>query len=746
MKTKILLSTLLAGLTIAVQAQTLSLERIYSDPALVGKAPKALKVAPDGKRVTFLQAKKTDYNRYDLWEYHIESGETRLLVDSDSLHSGVEKLSDEEKARRERMRVYGSGIMEYYWSKDGSALLFPLNGDVYYFKLANQQTKRLTHTEGFETDIRFSPKSNFVSYVREQNLFALNIATGEEIALTRQGKGPIKFGMAEFVAQEEMGRMTGYWWAPDESKIAFTRVDESPVAEIVRNEIYADEIKLFNQRYPLTGTDNVKIDLGVARLSDKAVQWVDLGRESDFYLPRVKWMQDSRHLTYQWQSRDQQTLVLNSVDTAQTEDWQSATRIQGSELLTETATTWINLHKDLRFLKDQKHFVWASERDGFKHLYLYKTDGSLVRQLTKGEWIVDKIERLDEKGGQLYFTGRKETPREKHLYRVSLTGGEIEKISQRAGFHNISFAKEGDVYIDRYSSSSSLPQVSVHDATGKKLTWLEENRVDSAHPYAPFSAAKVVPEFGQLKAEDGQALHYALYKPSKLTQSEKRPVIVFVYGGPHAQRVTDSWSRDQFYIQYLVSKGYLVFKLDNRGSYNRGKAFEDPIYKHLGKPEVADQIKGVEFLRTLPYVDSNRIGVYGHSYGGYMAQMLMFKAGEYFQAGVSGAPVTDWALYDTHYTERYLGHPESNAKGYEASAVFPYVEGLKGKLLIYHGMADDNVLFTHATKVFKVLQDQTKPFEMMTYPGSKHSMRGKKTRIHLYSTITDFFDRHFNMR
>ena len=241
-------------------------------------------------------------------------------------------------------------------------------------------------------------------------------------------------------------------------------------------------------------------------------------------------------------------------------------------------------------------------------------------------------------------------------------------------------------------------------------------------------------------------MHYRLFKPSNISDAKKHPVIVNVYGGPHAQRVTNSWRSKNLYFQYMAQQGYVIFQLDNRGSYNRGKKFEDAIYKNLGEVEVADQIKGVEFLRTLDYVDPQRIGIYGHSYGGYMALMTMFKAGDYFNAGVSGAPVTDWALYDTHYTERYLGHPATNAKGYENSAVFPYIDGLKGPLMIYHGMADDNVLFTHATKLFKQLQDTNKPFEMMTYPGSKHSLRGKTVQTHLHQTITNFFNRHFDVK
>jgi dipeptidyl-peptidase-4 len=283
--------------------------------------------------------------------------------------------------------------------------------------------------------------------------------------------------------------------------------------------------------------------------------------------------------------------------------------------------------------------------------------------------------------------------------------------------------------------------VALRDINGKRITWLEENALNQSHPLYPYSQQLVEAQYGKLTADDGQTLHYRLFRPQTLEAGKKYPVIVNVYGGPHAQLVSNRWRERNLYLQYLVQQGYLVFQLDNRGSFNRGKAFEDPIYKKMGTVEVDDQVAGVKWLRKQPFVDAQRIGIYGHSYGGYMSLMGLFKAGDYFQAGVSGAPVTDWALYDTHYTERYMGHPESNKRGYKASAVFPYIDGFKGDLLLYHGMADDNVLFTHSTKLMKLLQDQNKSFELMTYPGSKHSMRGKPVRVHLYNTITDFFNR-----
>ena len=719
-------------LSTAVQAAPLDIERIFASPSLDGNAPRALKVSPDGERVTFLKGKQTDYERLDLWEYHIDSGETRLLFDSNDLQSGEEVLSDEEKARRERMRLSGSGIVSYQWSADGKALLFPLGGDVYYHKLGEKGAKQLLDTDVFETDIKLSPKGNYISFIRDQNLFVKHIESGKETAITKEGGGNIKFGMAEFVAQEEMGRMTGYWWSPDESFIAFTKVDESPVDVISRSEIYADDIKTIDQKYPKAGTNNVLVELAIQNINNGARRWVDLGEDKDIYLARGKWMPNSETFTYQWQTRDQQTLELRAYNVPTEKQ---------EVLLSETSNTWVNLHNDLYFLSDSDQFIWASERDGFKHLYLYENNGKLVRQLTQGDWVVDNIEAVDAKSNRIYFAGRKDTPLESHAYSVSLNGGDISRITNEGAYHSVSFSKDASIFIDRFSTINSPAQVSLNDASGKRITWLEENKVEEGHPLHAYMDSWTKPEFGDITTKDGATLKYRIYKPENL--EKKHPVIVYLYGGPHAQVVTNSWAGNRgLLMQHWVDKGYVVFTLDNRGSNYRGKAFEDPIYKKMGFVEVDDQVAGVEFLRTLPYVDAKRIGVHGHSYGGYMTLMTMFKAGDYFQAGVSGAPVTDWRLYDTHYTERYMGNPKTDDDAYTASSVFPYAKDLKGDLLIYHGMADDNVLFTHSTMLYKHLQDLAIPFETMDYPGKKHSIRGKQTGIHLYKTITNFFDRN----
>lgn len=713
--------------------EKLTIERLFSAPSLVGEKPHSLRFAPGDNYLSYLKGSDDHPDRYDLWFYDIKQATHTRLVAASELVSSSQTLSEEEKARRERQRISGSGIIEYSWSNSGDAILFPYNGDIFYYSVKHTKMTRLTETDAFETDVRLSPQGSFVSFIRNQNLFYIDLDTGAETAVTSAGGELVKYGMAEFVAQEEMKRMTGYWWAPDESAIALTRVDETPVPVATRTEIYADSVKVIKQRYPYAGANNVNIDLGVYRLAEASAKWLGLDELNDGYLARVKWLNDSERLSYQWQSRNQQKLELRLFN-VRTD--------QQQVLVEETSDTWINLHNDLYFLEDNNHFIWASERSGYQHLYLYRLDGSLIRQLTSGEWMVDELEAVDESSGILYFTARRKSPLERHLYRAQLNSGSSNnptQITQREGMHNIEFSSTFHRYIDTFSSPKQPVQVSLHGPTGEHRAWLLENNVDKNHPIAQYMRNWNYPEFGELTAEDGQTLYYKMTKPTDFDKTKQYPVMVYVYGGPGAQRVTKSWGNH--FVQYMSQQGFIVFTLDNRGSDNRGKAFEAPIYKNMGTPEVADQVTGVTFLKSLAYVDDSRIGIYGHSYGGYMTLMAMFKAPEHFAAGVSGAPVTDWRLYDTHYTERFMGQP-SEGDNYKQASVFPYAGGLQGDLLMYHGMADDNVLFTHSTKLYKQLQDNEQAFEMMNYPGKKHSINGRHTKVHLYSMIAHFFQQN----
>ena len=742
---------ILLSMTSAVLAEKLTLERLFTGPDLSGASLRSPHISPDGRFVAYLRGKDSNKDRLDLWAYDIARHEQRLLVDSAVLEPHERALSAEEEQRRERQRTSAlSGIVEYEFSPDSRYLLVPLGGDLYVYDLhatTDKAVRQLTNGGGYETDAHFSPKGAYVSFIRNQNLVVYDLASSTEHAVTRDGGATISYGTAEFIAQEEMDRPTGYWWSPDEKHIAFTKVDESPVAEADRFEIYADGVKVIKQRYPAAGGHNVLVQLFVAAVDSPAsnanapaVQ-VDLGKNTDIYLARVNWLPNSASLAVQRQSRDQKTLTLLRADAAT-----GAT----TELLSEHSDTWVDLHDELTFLEKTKQFIWASSRTGFKHLYLYDLSGKLIRPLTSGEWEVGgdgkarAIGGVDEHSGLVYFMANAESPLERHLYSISLKDARAtpHRITSDSGWHDVTLSKDTKVFLDTFSTPDHPPSLTLRAADGHSLAALVPNDVTPDHPYAPYLSEHLPTEFGTLKASDGQTLYYQLIKPKDLQPGKRYPVVVDVYGGPTVQRVRKAWGgNDRFFHEYLGQHGYIVFTLDNRGSAGRGVRFSTPIYHHMASVEVQDQVVGANYLKTLPYVDPQRIGVFGWSYGGYMALMCMMQAPEVFAAGISGAPVTDWRLYDTHYTERYMGTPQDNEAGYTASSVMTYAKQLRGPLLMMHGMADDNVLFAHSTTLFKKLQDLDKQFDIMTYPGSKHGLlRHADTGLHGYTTIKRFLD------
>jgi len=724
--------------TPAVHAEKLTLEAITGNAPLSGPTLMKPKVAPDGSRVTFLRGKDSDVKQLDLWEYDIASGQTRLLVDSKVVLPGTETLSDAEKARRERQRIAAfSGIVDYQWSPDARTLLFPLGGELYLYDLGKQgrdAVRKLTNGEGFSTDAKLSPKGGFVSFVRERNLWVIDLASGKQLQLTRDGSATIGNGVAEFVADEEMDRHTGYWWAPDDSAIAFARIDESPVPVQKRYEMYADRVEMIEQRYPAAGDHNVLVTLGVvAPRADAAVNWVDLGKQTDIYLTRVNW-RDPQHLTFQRQSRDQKTLELIQANLADGRQ---------QVLVTETGKTWVPLHNSLRFLKDGR-FLWSSERSGFQHLYVSSADGRSQTPLTTGNWPVDELLAVDEDAGTVYFRAGVESPLRSEIYAVPLAGGSPKKLSQAPGMHSAAFANNASVYVDSWSNSTTPPQIELFRANGEKIaTLLDNNLADAKHPYARYRDAQRPVEYGTLTAADGKTpLNYSVIKPEGFDPAKKYPVAVYVYGGPAAQTVTDSWPGrgDHLFNQYLAQHGYVVFSLDNRGTPRRGRDFGGALYGVQGTVEVADQLKGVEWLKAQPWVDGSRIGVQGWSNGGYMTLMLLAKASDQYACGVAGAPVTDWGLYDTHYTERYMNLPAANVDGYREARVLTHIAGLTSPLLLIHGMADDNVLFSNSTSLMSALQKRGQPFELMTYPGAKHGLSGVDA-LHRYRMAENFLGR-----
>jgi dipeptidyl-peptidase 4 len=743
---------MLASMCAAASAEKLTLERLFAAPDLSGASLRSPLISPDGRFVAYLRGKDSDKDRLDLWAYDIARREHKLLVDSANLVPQERALSAEEEQRRERQRTSSlSGIVDYEFSPDARYLLVPLGGDLYVYDLRatpDKAVRRLTNTGSYETDAHFSPRGSYVSFIRDQNLIVYDLANATERAITKDGGGLVSFGTAEFIAQEEMGRTTGYWWSPDEKRIAFTRVDETPVAEIDRFEIYADTVKVVKQRYPAAGARNALVQLFVRPLdarTDSAPVQVDLGVGSDFYLARVNWLPNSAALAVERQSRDQKALTLLKVDAATG---------KARELLSEHSDTWVDLHDELTFLEHSPRFIWASSRTGYKHLYLYDLSGKLLTPLTSGEWEVigdseaRAIRGIDERQGLVYFMASAASPLERHLYSVSLNHANAapQRITGDAGWHAVTMSKDTRVFLNTFSTPDQPPSLTLRSTDGATLAALVPNELTPDHPYAPYLSDHIPTEFGTLRASDGQTLYYQILKPRDLVPGKRYPVVVDVYGGPGAQRVRRAWggyprTNEGLFREYLAQHGYIVFTLDNRGSAFRGVRFKTALYHQLGSVEVEDQVAGVEFLKTLPYVDPKRIGVFGWSYGGYMALMCMMQAPDVFAAGIAGAPVTDWRLYDTHYTEQFMGTPQDNAAGYAASSVMAHADKLRGALLIMHGMADDNVLFTHSTTLFKKLQDLDKPFDIMTYPGSKHGLlRHADTGLHGYATIKRFLD------
>lgn len=715
------------------QDGTLTLERIYEGGSLAGSVPNQLRFSPDGAMLTFLKARSDERERADLWTIDPVTGAEKMLVDTKAI-GGTGELSEAEKMQRERLRVGGStGLITYQWTPDGKAIFAPLNGEQLLVGVDGQVTKLpASATGGLNPTV--SPKGTALSYVKDGELFVAPIGGGKAGApkqITTGASDTVQWGVAEFVAQEEMDRMTGHWWSPNEDRLAVARVDESPVGIVSRAAIGADGTKVYNQRYPKAGTPNAIVDLYVMSPDDGNQVKVDLGSDKDIYLARVNWSHDGKTLYVQRQDRLQKRIDLLAVDPATG---------KSNLVFSDTQPNFTNLSNDFKSLKDGS-ILWTSEKTGFRHIY--KVKGKNWTPLTKGDWVVQGILTVDEPRDRIYFQGNKDGVLEPQVYWVSLSkGGEPVRITETGFSNSATVPASGNSLIISRSSADQPPQVYLADRDGKRIKWLNENRVEGNHPYAPYKAAHLLTEFGTIKASDGTPLHYKLIKPRGFDPAKRYPVYIYHYGGPHSRQVGNSWSAgtDQYYAQ----QGWVVFTIDNRGSWDRGKKFEDQLYRKMGSVEVEDQMAGAKWLKSQPFVDPNRIGINGWSYGGYMTLKLLEAAPKgFYAAGVSGAPVTQWELYDTHYTERYMGLP-TGADGkaaYDAASALPNATKIATPMLLIHGMADDNVVFDNATAMMARLQRGNVPFDAMLYPGQTHRVGGPGVGLHLGKSIERFLNR-----
>jgi dipeptidyl-peptidase-4 len=731
MKFASVLAVALVAASVA-HAEKLTAERVFSSPDLSGPRARGVSLSPDGTAVTYLKAKPDDQRMTDLWIADVKGGAPRMLIDGRSLIPEGRILSEAEKSRRERQGVQTRGVVDYHWDEEGRLVIVPVEGDLWLFERATGKVRRLTDSKADEIDAKISPKGGFVSFVREDDLYVQPVAGGAETALTHDGSEVKSWATAEFIAQEEFDRSTGYWWSPDDSRIALTHVDQSGVDVVARADVGPNGATIVEQRYPRVGRPNARVDLYVQPVRGGERVKADLGPDPDIYLARVAWSMDGRTLYAERLSRDQRRLDLLAVDPET-----GASRV----VLTETSPHWVEVTDDFKPLKDGS-FLWSSERSGNRHLYRYGSDGKLVAQLTSGSWPVSALEGVDEARGVAFFTASKDAPIERRLYEVSWkTPGEPRAVTPAGGWWTASLAKSGKAFAGTYEDPKTPPRTGLYTADGKLVRWIEENSLAEGHPYFPFRERLRVPEFGTIKAADGQDLWWSMRTPPGFDPGKRYPVIVQVYGGPASALVSKKWASpdDQLYLE----AGYILFSIDNRGTPNRSVAFKTALDRRMGVVEVEDQLAGVAHLKSLPYVDTKRIGVMGWSNGGYMTMMLLTSPDSPYAAGMAGAPVTDWSLYDTGYTERYMGTTADNAAGYAASEVTARLDGLKPSvLMIEHGMADDNVTFDNSTRVIYALQAKAIPFEMMTYPGLRHRAGWTDNdKRHRAVTTLDFFAR-----
>lgn len=715
----------------APAASTLSFDRVFASPSLSGPAPRGVKLSPDGHWLTMLRPRADERERFDLWGFDRRSAKWKMLIDSKTLSSGA-ALSEAEKMQRERLRVGDlKGIISYSWSADSKSVLVPLDGALYLAGLDGHVQKLSTGADPLNPAL--SPSGKFVSFVRDRRFWVVPVAGGEAQAITPvEASETVHWGEAEFVAQEEMARFKGAWWSPDSSHVAIERFDEAHVGIVTRTSIGATGTKTFDQRYPAAGTPNAEVSIWIVKADGSGKVQVDLGAEKDIYVTRVDWAPSGKALYVQRENREQTKLDVLKVDPET-----GAASLFFSE--TARPKMWVNVTDDYRFLKDGT-LIWRSERDGFGHLYRFDPKAGTWTQLTKGDWVVTSLDGVDEKGGKLYFTGTRDDVLAPQVYALDYAHlGQPQRLTELGFANGASVDRSAQMLLVNRSGPAQPPQVYLADTTGKRLTWVEENRVEGDHPYAPFLAAHRAPTFGTIKAADGTDLHYKMITPV-MQPGKVYPVFFEHYGGPHSQVVTRGWTSPL--AEAIVAKGYIYFELDNRGSPNRGVDFESAIWHAMGTIEVSDQLDGAKFLKSLPYVDGKKIATYGWSYGGYMTLKMLSADQGVYAAGIAGAPVTDWKLYDTHYTERYMGDPTRDKPAYDAAGVLGKASAISDPLLLIHGLSDDNVVFENSSALIAKFQSEAKPFEMMLYPGYTHRVSGPKISVHVWNTIFAFLARH----
>jgi len=640
-----------------------------------------------------------------------ENGSTPIIIE------GYQFSADEQKLLIETN-------VETIWRRSTKA-------DYYVYTLEDKSLKKLSDSDQKLQYAEFSPKGDRVAFVRDNNLFWVNLNSGTEHQITEDGKkGKVINGASDWVYEEEFSFAKAWFWSPDGQKIAFYRFDESEVRQYTLQEwngIYPETVPY---KYPKAGEQNSDVTIGVYHIGKDSTVWMDTGSTKDQYIVRLDWTHDPDKLSIRRMNRLQNSQDLLIADALTGE----ATLIK-----TETNDAWIEENDDLTFLKNGNEFIYVSEEDGYNHIYHYRIDGKLIRQVTTGNWDVTKFVGFNERSNLLYYVSTEESPLERHLYQIQLNGQQKKRLTEGKGWHNINMNPGLTYYIDNYSRADTPPVVTLYDNNAEPVRHLIKNDGLNERISKLQLPQK---EFIKIPVNGGNVtLNGYMIKPADFDSQKKYPVLMYVYGGPGSQLVTNRYSGGQreTWHRYLAERGYLIVAVDNRGTGGRGADFKKIIYKNLGDYESRDQIATAEYLKSQPYVDDERIGIWGWSYGGYMSSLSLTRGNNAFKMAIAVAPVTDWRFYDTIYTERYMQTPQKNPVGYESSSVLNEVEGMKGKkYLLIHGSGDDNVHVQNTLELIDALVEQDISFQTMIYPDRAHSIAGGNTRRHLYRLMSDF--------
>jgi dipeptidyl-peptidase-4 len=655
-------------------------------------------------------------------KYNITTGQpVETLVDGSTLNPKIE-------------------IQDYSFSGDEKKLLLTTDfqsiyrrsftANYFIYDLTGKSVKPLS-ANGKQSYAAFSADGSKVAFVRENNLFYVTLNDMKEVQVTDDGKfNHIINGTTDWVYEEEFSFVDGFYWSPDGKKLAYYRFDESAVREYNLQRwgktLYPTDYRF---KYPKAGEVNSAVEIWIYNLDSKQKVKADIGTEKDIYIPRVKWTADANILSIRKLNR-----LQNNLDIFHT----NVSTGTSTVVLNEKSETFIDLEftDDLIYLADGKQFIYTTERDGYKHLYLYGMDGKLVKQITQGSFEVSQLIGLDEKTKTLYYTSTEVSPLERHIYSITLSGKKT-KLSQAAGIHTINMSGDFQFYIDYHTSAAHPTVVSLFKTKGNALQKVLEDNATLAKVLDDYGfAAK---EFFSFKTVDGTSLNGYMLKPKNFDASKQYPVLVYQYSGPGSQNVNNLWGGSHFFFhQMLTQKGYIVAVIDSRGTGGRGEQFKKLTYKQLGKYELEDHIAGAKFLSTLEYVDDSRIGIWGWSYGGYMSSLAMTKGAGTFKMGIAVAPVTNWRFYDTIYTERYLQTPQLNASGYDDNSPSTYANKLQGNFLLIHGTGDDNVHFQNSVVLQDALINAGKQFTSFYYPDKHHGIQGAQTKYHLYTMMLNY--------